>query len=202
MKTRIRIILLLLCAVVSLTAQGQSTHWTTNAYDYQYDMTVYLSLSINGEQFADLRGCEIAAFCGDECRGVSEIMSLEKDGQTVQCAYLRIRSNSTEGEDIKFKVFISAMNQEYEVEDVNLTFKSQQVTGLPSNPMVLNLNIEFLLGDANGDWRISIADAVAIVDYILSDGKTPLVVPAADMDGNGRVSIADAVAIVDYILSH
>lgn len=202
MKNRIRLTLLLLCAVISLAAQGQTPHWTCDAHAYQYDMTAYLTLSIKGEPLADLRGCEIAAFCGDECRGVAEVMSVEKNGESVQYAYLRIRSNQAEGESITFKVFMSAMNQEFDIEDVSISFLSQQVLGLPSNPTVLDLDIEFMRGDTNGDWRISIADAVAVVDYILSDGTTPLVIPAADMDGNGRISIADAVAIVDYILTH
>ncbi len=201
-RTANQMIMMFVCLLLPLGAGAQDTHWTVDPYAYQYDMTAYIALNINGESFADLQGCEIAAFCDNECRGVSKIMSTEKDGKTTQYAYLRIRSNSSDGEDIKFKVFISAMNQEFEVPDVSVKFQSQQVTGLPSSPLVLNLSIEFMIGDTTGDWRVSIADAVAIVDYILSDGKTPLVVPAADMDGNGRVSIADAVAIVDYILSH
>ena len=201
-KTINRIAIIVLCLLLPLGAGAQDTHWTCDAYAYQYDMTAYLALSINGEPLADLRGSEIAAFCGDECRGVSEIMTVEKDGKTAQYAYLRIRSNQPEGENITFKVFLSAMNEEFEVKDVSISFQSQQVLSLPSNPTVLDIDIEFMRGDTNGDWRISIADAVAVVDYILSDSTTPLVVPAADMNGDGRISIADAVAIVDYILTH
>jgi len=56
-------------------------------------------------------------------------------------------------------------------------------------------------GDANGDGRVSIADASLIVDYILSGG-TITISAGADMNGDGKVSIADASAIVDYILSN
>ena len=58
----------------------------------------------------------------------------------------------------------------------------------------------YIPGDANGDGRISIADASLIVDYILSGG-TVTISAGADMNGDGKVSIADASAIVDYILS-
>jgi len=61
---------------------------------------------------------------------------------------------------------------------------------------------DFILGDANGDGKVSITDAVAIVDYILSDGQTPLVQAAADMNGDGKISISDAVDVVDYILAN
>jgi len=201
-KTKSKMIMLFVCLLLALGAGAQGSHWTTDPYTYQYDMTAYIALSINGVPVADLRGCEIAAFCGDECRGVSEIMSVEKDGKTAQYAYLRIRSNSAQGETITFKAYLSSMNQEFEAKDATINFQSQQVLGLPSNPTVLDLNIDFLKGDANGDWRVTIADAVAVNDYILSDGATPLVVPAADMNGDGRISIADAVAIVDHILTH
>ena len=58
----------------------------------------------------------------------------------------------------------------------------------------------YIPGDANGDGRISIADASLVVDYILSGG-TVTISAGADMNGDGKVSIADASAIVDYILS-
>ena len=58
----------------------------------------------------------------------------------------------------------------------------------------------FIPGDANGDERVSIADASLVVDYILSGG-TVTVSAGADMNGDGKISIADASAIVDYILS-
>ena len=58
----------------------------------------------------------------------------------------------------------------------------------------------YIPGDANGDGRISIADASLVVDYILSGG-TITVSAGADMNGDGKISIADASAIVDYILS-
>lgn len=58
----------------------------------------------------------------------------------------------------------------------------------------------YIPGDANGDGRISIADASLVVDYILSGG-TVTISAGADMNGDGKISIADASAIVDYILS-
>ena len=58
----------------------------------------------------------------------------------------------------------------------------------------------YIPGDANGDGRISIADASLIVDYILSGG-TITISAGADMNGDGKISIADASTIVDYILS-
>ena len=61
---------------------------------------------------------------------------------------------------------------------------------------------KFLLGDANGDGKVTITDAVAVVNYIIH-GATPgtFNVAAADVDGNGEITIADAVGIANLILN-
>lgn len=57
-------------------------------------------------------------------------------------------------------------------------------------------------GDANGDGEVSIADAVAVVNYILTNGNPTMnfVQSAADVDGVEGITIADALAIVNIIL--
>ena len=57
------------------------------------------------------------------------------------------------------------------------------------------------MGDTNGDGKISITDAVAIVNYILGNPSANYVSEASDVNGDGRTSITDAVAIVNKILS-
>ncbi len=61
-----------------------------------------------------------------------------------------------------------------------------------------------LPGDANGDETVSIADAVAIVDYILTNGcpTGDFDSTAADVDGNGTITISDAMTIVNIILGN
>ena len=60
-----------------------------------------------------------------------------------------------------------------------------------------------LLGDANGDGFVTIADAVAVVNYILTNGNPTgdFVIEAADVDGVEGITIADAIAIVNIILT-
>ena len=59
---------------------------------------------------------------------------------------------------------------------------------------------EMTLGDVNGDGRVSVADAISIINYVL--GRTPVsfIMIAADVNGDGDISLADAVATVDIIL--
>ena len=61
---------------------------------------------------------------------------------------------------------------------------------------------EMTLGDVNGDGRVSVADAISIINYVL--GRTPVsfIVIAADVNGDGDISLADAVATVDIILGN
>lgn len=59
---------------------------------------------------------------------------------------------------------------------------------------------EMTMGDVNGDGRVSVADAISIINYVL--GRTPVsfITKAADVNGDGGISLADAVAVVDIIL--
>ena len=58
-------------------------------------------------------------------------------------------------------------------------------------------------GDANGDGSVSVADAVAVVNYLLNNGSTDnnFVFEAADIDGSGTITAADAHGIVSIILN-
>ena len=57
------------------------------------------------------------------------------------------------------------------------------------------------LGDVNGDDKMSITDAVGIVNYILGNASSNFHPEAADVNGDNRVSITDAVALVNIILN-
>ena len=59
---------------------------------------------------------------------------------------------------------------------------------------------EFMLLDANGDGKISITDAVAVVNKLLGRPSSNFREEAADVNGDGRITITDAVAIVNIVL--
>ena len=59
----------------------------------------------------------------------------------------------------------------------------------------------FTPGDANGDGKVTITDAVAVVNYILGNTSTGFDAAAADVNGDGNVTITDAVGIVNIILN-
>lgn len=62
-------------------------------------------------------------------------------------------------------------------------------------PIVFQVGIR---GDANGDGKINVGDAVYIVSYIFRDGPAPDPYEG-DANGDGKLNIGDAVYLVSYI---
>lgn len=60
------------------------------------------------------------------------------------------------------------------------------------------------IGDANGDGKITMADANIVVNYFLAEDKSTITginIKAADVNGDKTISMADANAIVNIFLS-
>lgn len=60
-------------------------------------------------------------------------------------------------------------------------------------------DIEVSTGDVNGDGKVSEADVVAMMSYIIGENPENFNVSAADMNGDGNVTVADVVAVIDII---
>ena len=58
---------------------------------------------------------------------------------------------------------------------------------------------EIILGDANGDGRVSVKDVTAIQRFIADLPVDMLNSSAADVDGDGVVTISDATLIQQYL---
>ena len=59
----------------------------------------------------------------------------------------------------------------------------------------------FIKGDVNNDMKVTIIDAVEIVNFILNNPSAGFNADAADVDGDGEISIADAVGVMNIILN-
>lgn len=57
----------------------------------------------------------------------------------------------------------------------------------------------FLRGDANGDGRINIGDAVFLVEYLFKGGPAPDPLEAGETNCDGAVNIGDVVFIIAYL---
>ena len=102
-----KILFSLLSILLPLSLWAQETHWQCDPAEYKYDMTAYVAIESYDATIADLSNYEIAAFCGNECRGVATIMTAGE----IQIGYLRIRSNSASGEIITFKIYDKTKNR-------------------------------------------------------------------------------------------
>ena len=149
---------MVLCGILSIETHAQISHWQFDPYAYRYDMTTFVSLSIDGDIVTEYSDYEIAAFCGDECRGIATIQKVERDGTEIEYGYLRIRSNKNSGETISFKVFQKSTEQEMNIYNTFVEFHSQQVIGMPSSPMLLpvvhfsvSVSCDEKLGIVSGD---------------------------------------------------
>ena len=58
-----------------------------------------------------------------------------------------------------------------------------------------------LLGDANGDGDVSVADVLITVDYVLGKNPASFIFANANVNGDSDVTIADVTAIVDLVLN-
>ena len=81
-------------------------------------------------------------------------------------------------------------SQSFTLSELSSMFFSDTQTGVSN-----------ITGDANRDEKVTITDAVAVVDYILGNLPDDFNLNAADVSGDGSVNISDAVGIVDMILS-
>ena len=200
MKRNLRMILMCLFCVLAMGTQAQATHWSVNVHDYRYDMTAYVTLVVDDAVLTDLSDYEIAAFCGDECRGVATIETVTQGGQQKSYGHLRIRSNQEQGETITFKAYRKSKKRELNIENGSMTFKSLDVQGLPSAPVQLALS-KVIPGDANGDGEIDLTDASIVFDFYMGEEMSEFFEAAADFDGDGTVDLTDAVLIFEYYMN-
>ena len=134
----IKYLTLLCCLLFAGGAMmAQNTHWTYDANAFEYDMTAYLTIEYDGNQVSDLSDYEVAAFVGNDCRGISRIIKTENGSSYL---YMRIRSNQEQGESIKFKVYQKSKDKEFEC-DENITFENRFVIGLPSSPQSVKMKV-------------------------------------------------------------
>lgn len=189
---------LLVFVAVMLTAITASarTHWTCDAHAFQYDMTAYVQLTDGGFPLTDYSDYEIAAFVGDECRGVAQIVDAVKP-----YGLIRIRSNEVSGEIVIFKVYRYSTNEEFIIDDVSIEFVSQGIEGLPSTPLLLDLPNDYRKGDVNGDNYVDVYDVTNMIDYILGREVDPFILVNADLNGDGHIDVADVVPLIALILN-
>lgn len=60
---------------------------------------------------------------------------------------------------------------------------------------------DFVLGDANSDGEVTVADLSMTASYILGTESDGMVLEAADVNGDGTITVADLASMASYILN-
>lgn len=126
---------LLMVVCLSAFALTRTDEWTLNPSDFRYDMSLYFTIEPGA--YNDTDNYEIGAFVGDECRGLAQKLDLP-DGSA--CLYMRVRSNSAEGDEVHFSVRDRATGMVNDLslkDDKPLIFNADEMVGLPSDPVVM-----------------------------------------------------------------
>ena len=77
--------------------------------------------------------------------------------------------------------------------------QQQQLAGTMNYTIHIPETPQVLLGDADGDGKVSISDVSAIIDYLL--GMEEINEINADMDQSGNIQINDVTMLIDYLLA-
>jgi len=57
-------------------------------------------------------------------------------------------------------------------------------------------------GDANGDAKVNVSDAVYIINYVFVGGGAPLpVLACGDANTDGKVNVSDAVYLINFVFT-
>lgn len=191
----------LLTFVLTLWASALSaqSHWAFDYNQYQYQMTVWFVLQ-NDEvtlPVTDFNNYEVAAFVGDECRGVGTVVT--GGGNTV-CQII-VRSNVTTGEKITFKCYDKTAMEEKDLYGSVVDFSNLGQVGMPSDPYLLDFVRKYIPGDADGDGVVDLTDVVAVFEFFMNGEYPGLVAAAADYDGDGVIDLTDAVLIFEFYMN-
>lgn len=209
----------LLGFVLALWASALSaqTHWSCDINAYQYDMTVYFELQENGVAIPaeDLSNYELAAFVGDQCRGIGEFKTAQVNDQTVPYGYLRVRSNVSSDETVSFKVYNKSADRETAiVAEANIPFVANQTIGMPSSPKALNiaaftltLSADETKGTVTGDGpyyagAVASAKATPLKGYSFSKWSDESTDNPRDIVMNQNVTLTAVFAPIVYTIGY
>lgn len=163
---------MLFVMVSAIKVRATDTNWDYNPYAFQYDMTVYVSLStIDNKIITDVADYEIGAFCNDECRGIAENKTVGEH----KYIYLRVRSNKVTGETISFKIK-NRTSGRIAIANEIIEFKNEQSIGFPSSPFSVNArnfySVTFMINGIEHRSDLLFGDVITVPTDISKEGYT------------------------------
>lgn len=180
--------LFMLCAIHA-NAEDKGMHWQMNGENYRYDMTLYLLVQANEQTMINLENYEVAAFCGDECRGVMKQMSYKG----VDFGYMRVYSNAKTGDTYQLKLYNKISEQEITLSHEGISFSEDALLGTPVEARVSSYS--FQKGDTTGSGTIDLVD-VETLRVLVLDAE---MLYEGDMNSDGDLSIGDITRLINNL---
>ena len=91
---------------------------------------------------------------------------------------------------------------EYEVNIKEIELTTTDGKSLHHKDLTSKLTLtEAISGDINGDSRVTVTDAVGIVNYVLHRPPSVFITKAADVNGDGNITVSDAVNVINIVLN-
>jgi hypothetical protein len=60
----------------------------------------------------------------------------------------------------------------------------------------------YMAGDANGDKKVNIGDAVFMINRVFRGGPAPVPLNAGDANGDGHANVGDVVYLINFVFKH
>ena len=122
---------------VNLRVEGEKPNWTVNPADYEYNMSVFGKLRINGLFSSDNEDM-LAAFINGKCVGVTTNSYQEKTNTWY--TFLTVYGNRDMiDSEIEFRIWDAGTAKTYGAETTQrIVFRNQQISGSAENPLIFD----------------------------------------------------------------
>jgi hypothetical protein len=137
---------------VTLTVMKPSPGWSVNPANYQYSMNIttnYSTTKLNAPLSTDTRDT-IAAFVGNQCRGVGGITY--DPASNTYVAFITAYSNSVVGDTFTFRMWDAQPGIEYQAVET-LPFVNDGIIGQPLAPYILHPAGEYQIVPMTTGWN-------------------------------------------------
>lgn len=200
-------------AVNEVTASGNAIDWNRAETDDGKDFWLRRFVSVTGEDafFANteewvpnepyLIGFP-ATLTGKEVRLAAKATKVLKSGTSVMkgSGYQLV---GTGGERVVENAYVLNDSGDAFVRTASATVKAGSAYFIATENTgtdILRLGTAGLLGDVNGDGKLSVADVMLLVNHIIGQEPTVFILANADVNSDGNITVTDVMALVKIIL--
>jgi hypothetical protein len=123
---------------VTVTSEGQVPLWSVNPRDFENSMNVIGQVKLDGQLMNDEKDM-LAAFIGDECRGIAHPVYKERYDEYF--VTMDIYGGNDSDKPVTFRVYDASTGTLYPevVADKNVTFQFLELNGTYSDPVALTV---------------------------------------------------------------